>query len=112
MDQLWQMFLHIAGVLLQVDILSIVGCPSSFRLLSGGGLLIVVCSSHCFYHFPLACRNLRIDITILDFTPALSGGDHYSMANAVAEVELDNGRSAEIYIAADYEYENSLITRY
>ena len=32
------------------------------------------------------------------------------MANAVAEVELDNGRSAEIYIAADYEYENSLIT--
>jgi len=34
--------LRIAGVLLQVDILSIVGCPSSFRLLSGGGLLIVV----------------------------------------------------------------------
>lgn len=32
------------------------------------------------------------------------------MANAGAEVELDNGRSAEIYIAADYEYENSLIT--
>lgn len=51
-----------------------------------------------------------IDITTLDFTPALSEGDHYSMANAVAEVELDNGRSAEIYIAADYEYENSLIT--
>lgn len=32
------------------------------------------------------------------------------MANAVAEVELDNGRSAGSYIAADYEYENSLIT--
>lgn len=43
------------------------------------------CSSHCFSHFPLVCRNLRIDITTLDFTPALSEGDHYSMANAVAE---------------------------
>lgn len=74
-----------------------------------GGYLLW-CSSHCFSHFPLACRNLRIDIITLDFTPALSEGDHYSMANAVAEVELDNGRSAEIYIAADYEYENSLIT--
>ena len=42
LDQLWQMFLRIAGVLLQVDIFSIVGCPSSFRLLSGGGLLFVV----------------------------------------------------------------------
>lgn len=38
LDQLWQMFLRIAGVLLQVDILSTVGCPSSFRLLSGGGV--------------------------------------------------------------------------
>lgn len=37
LDQLWQMFPRIAGVLLQVDIFSIVGCPSSFRLLSGGG---------------------------------------------------------------------------
>ena len=27
------------------------------------------CSSYCFSHFPLACRNLRIDITTLDFTP-------------------------------------------
>jgi len=51
-----------------------------------GGYLLW-CSSHCFSHFPLACRNLRIDITTLDFTPALSEGDHYSMANAVAEVE-------------------------
>jgi len=50
-----------------------------------------------------------IDITTLDFTPALSEGDHYSMANAVAEVELDNGRSAEIYIAADYEEVHSTV---
>ena len=29
-----------------------------------GGYLLW-CSSHCFSHFPLACRNLRIDITTI-----------------------------------------------
>lgn len=51
-----------------------------------------------------------IDITSLDFNPALSGGDHYSLASAVAETELDNGNYAVIYISADSEYEDSKIT--
>jgi len=50
--------LRIAGVLLQWD------APHRFDSLAVGGYLLW-CSSHCFSHFPLACRNLRIDITTI-----------------------------------------------
>lgn len=79
--------------------------PHRFDSLAMGGYLLW-CSSHCFSHFPLACRNLRIDIITLDFTPALSEGDHYSMANAVAEpdkVQIPRYLNAYYYYRANGE---------